>query len=211
MRRGNVPKSERTLGAEVDLRVPLHEAWHKSTQSALAGLERVGAPHDPRLDLFVEVKGVGRIHRHFGVLRRQTCHPDLLGLVQVALGAPVNQRLLSVTGHLPVNRVGAQRLALAMPRYGAHVPWTFQAMNLDLALRLGEVDALSSWGFRIFYSQHVTVHARTIVNRGGVALGSIVPMPVSEEAEETWHEPIGSTLLDPASALIVEANALVSA
>ncbi len=155
-------------------------AWHRTEEDAVAALEGAGALWDAGLAITIDVPGVGRLVRHFSVLaspfrRSGTLTPWLWPAIERPLNVATRERMSAgIVNHMPANRSLVVELARRAPALGVHLPWTLRPMNLDLAMKVAE----RRWPFSVFYSQAVTILPRTLVARGGVRPGPIVPLPV---------------------------------
>lgn len=123
-----------------------------------------------------------------------------------SLEDPNNERVLSrlqdgQLKYMPVNKSIATRVRKAVGLRGAHLPWSFQALNLGLSMKVQKV--CGGYGFVVFYSEDAKFDSTSPTD---VRLGRVFTTPFGVEGFGTWQEPISQDVLDEDVGLILEAN-----
>lgn len=122
------------------------------------------------------------------------------------LESPDNERLAErlLDGRLrymPSNKAFAARVRGLVGLRGAHLPWSFQALNLGLSMKVGK--HCGDFGFVVFYSEDAKFEFSSPPT---VRVGRIFTTPFGVEGFGTWQEPIATDILDEDVGLILEAN-----
>lgn len=194
--------------------IPLPRAFHRSEEAAIAALEAIGAAHEPRFTMRVEVSEIGQVVRHFGVLKNvladDSVDPALAEVLRPLVlrsgGDLVDRMRAGDIPYTPVTERFVHRVVARLHERAVHLPWSFQPMNLDLALRVSHVHRTGRLPFRIFYNQAIRIRTTNLVRRGCVELAGLFYLPVDGSAGGTWRPPAAGRI-DPLVALVVEADA----
>lgn len=184
---------------------------HASRADAISALRRVGAAHDPRLDLKAEVQGIGAIHRIYGIfgnvveLEGQVEDPVVVHRLLPMVKDIDNERMYGKLqsgrmAYTPVNKRVVRRLGIELLEAGLHLPWTWRPMNFDFAALISDTHRKSPLPFLVFYSEQANIIG------GAVSTSRVFSLPIEGLAQGTWAEPIQDDLLDPDIGLVIEAN-----
>ncbi len=103
--------------------------------------------------------------------------------------------------YMPSNKAIATRVRRIVGLRGAHLPWSFQALNLGLSMKVQK--HCSGYGFVVFYSEDAKFDR---ASPPGIRVGRIFSTPFGVEGFATWQEPIRQDILDEDVGLILEAN-----
>lgn len=114
----------------------------------------------------------------------------------------VAERLLDdQLAYMPGNKSIAARVRTLVGLRGAHLPWSFQALNLGLSMKVGK--HCGDYGFVVFYSEDAKFDISSPPN---IRVGRVFTTPFGVEGFGTWQEPIGGEILDEDVGLVLEAN-----
>jgi hypothetical protein len=193
---------------------------------AALALESAGCVIHPALQTHVDHPMIGTIHRMFGIVRNLALPDTAYAIGRKAVGAPdaevvdggralaerltrglddpdnarVARRLVDgELSYMPVNKSLAGGVRRAVGLRGAHIPFSFQALNLPLSMQVER--HCSDYGFVVFYSEDARFDDAT-----GIRLGRLFTTPFGVKGFGTWQEPISQAILDEDVGLILEAN-----
>jgi len=140
----------------------------------------------------VEARGLAFAESIVGILD----HPD---------NDRTRERLYSgALKYTPINKRVAMRLRKQLGDGGAHLPWSFKPLNLDLSLRVEQYCKV--YGFAVFYSRTAKLVGSEEV---AIELNRVFSTPFGVSGFGTWQEPIAQEILDEDVGLVLEANYLV--
>lgn len=212
-------------------RVPLSEVLCANRDAALTALEVAGCVLEPELEMTQDHPMLGTLHRLFGVVQNLTLQDraerviSARGSTSVALpehvetgGRGLQDRLLRMLDdpdndrvgqklrdgqltYMPSNKRLASRMRKILGDGGAHLPWGFQPLNLDLSMRVQR--QCSGYGFVVFYSQAAKL---PVGSPPTIDLGRIFSTPFGVTGFGTWQEPISQEILDQDVGLLLEAT-----
>lgn len=112
----------------------------------------------------------------------------------------VAQRLLDgQLKYMPANKTLAAGVRRAVGIRGAHIPFSFQALNLGLSMKVEK--ACAGYGFVVFYSEDAKFDDQT-----GIRIARLFTTPFGVEGFGTWQEPISQSILDEDVGILLEAN-----
>ncbi|MCB9672093.1 MAG: hypothetical protein H6736_19510 [Alphaproteobacteria bacterium] len=103
--------------------------------------------------------------------------------------------------YMPANKTLAGLVRKSIGLRGAHIPWSFQALNLGLSMKVQKHCA--GYGFVVFYSEDARFDNESPPN---VKVGRVFTTPFGVAGFGTWQEPIRQDILDEDVGLILEAN-----
>jgi len=174
--------------------------------------ETLGARYDDRLDMTADHPEVGKVRRYFAimgnVLEARPLNPILTGRLQRLLDHPDNDRVRvkMEAGWLdftPSNKRLLEKVAPILHEMGVHLPWAYNAMNIDLADKMLHIEG-APVPFDVFYGRFANFAWR---HAGGeVDLGRLFSTVIDSAAESTWLEPIHDNFLDEDVGIVIEAN-----
>jgi len=179
---------------------------------AVRMFDALGARYDARLDMMADHPEVGEVRRYFGivgnVLKVRPANPVLTDRVLRLLGDPDNERVrvkmeAGWMDYSPSNKRLLERVAPLLHELGVHLPWSYNAMNIDLADKMQDVEG-TPIPFDVFYGRFASFAWRQA--GGEVDLGRLFSTVIDSASESTWLEPIHDDFLDEDVGIVIEAN-----
>jgi len=179
---------------------------------AVSMFETLGARYDERLDLVADHPEVGIVHRYFAImgnaLKVRPLNPCLTNRLIRLVDDPDNERVkvkleAGWLDFTPSNKPLLRRVAPVLNEMGVHLPWSFNAMNIELADKMQGIDG-DPIPFDVFYGRFATFsHGQWGPD---VELGRLFSTVIDAAAGSTWLEPIHDNFLDEDVGIVIEAN-----
>ncbi len=179
---------------------------------AVSMLETLGAKYDERLDLRTDHPEVGVVNRYFAVLgnilKVKPLNPILVSRLVRLVDDPDNERVkvkleAGWLDYTPSNKLVLKRVAPILHEMGLHLPWSYNAMNIELADRMQAAGG-EPIPFDVFYGRFATFSRAP--EGEDVELGRLFSTVIDASAGSTWLEPIHENFLDEDVGIVIEAN-----
>jgi hypothetical protein len=191
----------------------LEPFFFEDRDEAIGALTALGADYDERLDMVADHPEIGKVERYFAIVGNvrtaQATNPVLSSRLIRLLDDPDNERLrvkmdAGWLSYTPSNKRLLRKVAALLHETGVHLPWAYNAMNIDLSDRMLQV-AGDPIPFDVFYGRFTNF--RWGHSGGEVELGRLFSTVIDAGAQSTWLEPIHDNFLDEDVGIVLEANA----
>ena len=191
----------------------LEPFFFDNRDEAVGALTALGAAYDDRLDLVADHPKVGKVERYFAIMGNvrhvQASNPVLSSRLLRLLDDPDNDRVrvkmeAGWLSYTPSNKRLLRRVAPLLQETGVHLPWAYNAMNIDLSDRMLRVSG-DPVPFDVFYGRFANFSWGH--SGGEVDLGRLFSTVIDAAAQSMWLEPIHDNFLDEDVGIVLEANA----